>query len=258
MPNKSRMKWSLAMETMLKCLFAVMLFSGGLNNIPFVSNAYAEDFGESDEETAEVLATDVYDFSLRLNVPQVLNNATSRGVRKYKPQTIKGLMYIKWLPNGSFKIEFEDLYNKNFKVGGSNVRYTGYEDRNIVYTRYNYIGNNATESFKTPCICFYLELEPSYAIGGNNEDNSFYVLLSGKGSSTFQSKLGSRIAKKFTGYASGTQGCGCAAYTHKSPTRGATICGPMGDVSDVVSTWGRWTAKFRKRVSCGGAIVICR
>lgn len=245
------------MENLLKCLFAVMLFSGWLNSIPFVSHAYAEDWDDTDEETASVLATDVYDFYLRLHVPQVLNNTTSRGVRKYKPQTIKGLMYIKWLSNGSFKIEFEDLYNKNFKVGGSNVRYTGYEDRNIVYTRYNYIGDNATESFKTPCLCFYLELEPSYAIGGNNEDNSFYVLLAGKGSSAFQSKIGGRIAKKFTGYASGTQGCGCSAYTHKSPTRVATICGPMDTVSDVVSTWGSWTARFKNRVSCGGTI-ICR
>lgn len=257
MPNRRRTKWSLAMGNLLKCLFSVMLFSGWLTNIPFVSNAYAEDWGDTDGEAASVLATDVYSFHLRLRVPQVLNNTTSRGVRKYKPQTIKGLMYIKWLSNGSFKIEFEDLYNKNFKVGGSNVRYTGYEDRNIVYTRYNYIGNNATESFKTPCICFYLELEPSYAIGGNNEDNSFYVLLAGKGSSTFQSKLGSRIAKRFSGYASGTQGCGCSAYTHKSPTRVATICGPMDTVSDVVSTWGSWTAKFKNRVSCGGTI-ICR
>lgn len=211
----------------------------------------------SEEDLSDVVAaTDVYDFTLRLQVPQVLNNTQSLGFRKYQSQTIRGVMYIKWLSGGGFKIDFSDLENSKFKIRGSRVRYIGYEDRAVVYSRYNYIGSNNTELFKTPAICFYLELEPNYAIGGNNEDNSFYVLLAGKGTSRFYKNLGSRIAKKFKGYAAGTQGCGCSAYSHKSPTRNATVCGPMDEVSDVVATFGQWSAKWKNRIVCSA--IHCR
>ena len=242
------------MKKLLGCLLGIFLFAG-LMNVAFISTAYAETTDE-DEASEWVVATDVYSFNLRLKVPQVFNNTTSLGYRKYQAQTIKGDMYVKWLSDGSYAIQFSNLANNKFKVSGTYVTYKGYEDRNVVYTRYNYIGSNSTESFKTPCLCFFLELEPSYAKGGNNEDNSFYVLLSGSGSSFFKKSAGSRIAKKFYGYAAGTQGCGCAAYTHKSPTRSATVCGPMDDVSDVVATYGTWTAKWKKRISCSG--IICK
>ena len=242
------------MKKLLGCLLGIVIYAG-LLNLAFISPASAEtDYGE--EMSASVVAVDVYSFNLRLKVPQVFDNTKSMGYRKYQSQAIRGDMYIKWLSNGTFEIQFSNLVNNKFKVNRTYVTYKGYEDRNIVYTRYNYIGSNSTESFKTPCICFYLELEPSYAKGGNNEDNSFYVLLSGSGSSTFKKSAGSRIAKKFYGYATGTQGCGCAAYTHKSPTRSATVCGPMDDVSDVVATYGTWTALWKKRIYCSG--IICK
>ena len=131
------------------------------------------------------VAMDTYDIVLSLRVPQVFSNTTSLGYRKYHRQTIKGNMSIIWMSDGSFSFEFNNLVNKTFKVGGGAVTYQGIEGRNIVYPRLNWIGNNKSDSFKTPCLSFYLELEPSYSKGGNNEDTSFYLLLSGKGGSKY-------------------------------------------------------------------------
>ena len=242
------------MKKLLGCLWTVMLLCW-IAEVPLISRAYAVDFTDG-EESLTVLATDTYSFVLNLKVPQVLDNTKSLGYRKYKTQKITGDMYVKWLADGTFAIEFGNLVNSKFTVNGAKVTYKGYEDRNVVYTRFNYIGSNKTDVFKTPCLCFYLELEPSYAKGVNSEDNSFYVLLSGSGNSKFDKTYGSRIATKFTGYASGTQGCGCKAYSHKSPTRSATIVGPMDDVSDVVATFGTWNARWKSRMMCGGLSLL--
>jgi hypothetical protein len=110
----------------------------------------------------------------------------------------------------------------------------------------NYIGSNLSGKFKTPCLATSLVLEPSYAIDSVNEDNSFYLVLSGFGSSS--DKNGYRVAKSIKGKASGTQGCGCMAYGHKSPTRKAGINGPLSEVSDIVATHGTWTMKWKRRV----------
>lgn len=201
------------------------------------------------EESASIVAIDVYDMTLTLKVPQVLENTTSTGYRKFKTQKIKGTMYVKWLSDDTFGLEFANFENMNFKVGGYRVSYKAIADNNVVYQRYNYIGNNGTDVFKTPCICFYLELEPSYAIGGNTEDNSFYILLAGSGTSVFKKRDDYRVANKMAGYVAGTQGCGCAAYTHKSPTRSAGIYGPTDRVDDVVATYGRWKALWKSRVT---------
>lgn len=242
------------MKKLLGCLWFAMLLCW-IAGIPIIGKAYATDADEEDASSS-VVAIDIYSFCLNLRVPQVLVNTKSLGYRKYQIQRIKGDMYIKWLDDGSFAIEFGNLKNSRFKVNGAYVTYKGYEDKEVVYTRYNYIGSNKTDAFKTPCLCFYLELEPSYAKGGNTEDNSFYILLAGTGRSTFKGKFGSRIATRLHGYAAGTQGCGCAAYSHKSPTRNATIVGPMDGVSDVVATFGSWSAKWTRRMMCGGISLL--
>ena len=242
------------MKKLLGCLWFAMLLCWTAG-IPIINTAYATDADEGDDSST-VVAIDTYSFCLNLKVPQVLDNTKSLGYRKYQTQRINGDMYIKWLDDGSFAIEFGNLKNSRFKVNGSYVTYKGYEDKNVVYTRYNYIGSNKMDDFKTPCLCFYLELEPSYAKGGNTEDNSFYVLLAGTGSSKFNEKSESRIATNIHGYAAGTQGCGCSAYSHKSPTRNATIVGPMDGVSDVVATFGSWSAKWKKRMMCGDLTLL--
>ena len=201
----------------------------------------------SDESSADVVAVDEYDLRMRLQVPQVFDNTTSQGYRAYKPQVISGPMFVDWLSNGRFKIDFGKLVNAHFKVRGVNVTYTTEVLSDTVYPRFVYIGNNKTDRFITPCICFYVQLLPSYAIGDPGEDNSFYLMFAGKGSSIYNGSLGARIAKRFYGYVAGMQGCSCMAYGHKSPTRNAGISGPTEVVNDVVSSFGTWRATWKNR-----------
>lgn len=209
----------------------------------------AEDEGPKDE-TYSYAAVDEYNFKMTLQVPQVLDNTTSRGYRTYKPQNIGGPMYIVWLDNGSFTVKFGTLVNANFKVGGSNVTYQAEEMPDIVYPRYVYIGNNKKNTFVKPCICFYAQFEPSYAIGEPGEDDSFSLMFAGRGASGFKRSINARVATRFTGYAAGMQGCGCADYGHKSPTRDAGLAGPTDYVNDVVASYGTWRAIWKRREYC--------
>ena len=204
-------------------------------------------YGYTELKEVTPVAVDTYILNLSLKVPQVLSNTNSKGYRKYKNQLIKGNMYIIWMSDGNFKIEFSGLENQNFKVGGKKVTYIGTEVINVVSSRFNWIGSNKTDVFKTPCLSFYLELEPSYAQGGNTEDNSFYLMMAGMGVSSYRANYKSRIAYSLSGYASGTQGCGCSEYEHKSPTRTAKIYGPSDSPEDVVATFGKWSAKWKGR-----------
>ena len=200
------------------------------------------------EKESERIGTDEYRFHMRLRVPQVTNNTTSEGKRTYTTQNIRGPMYIVWLANGDFRIEFGELVNSNFKVQGSPVTYKGREMKELVNTRFNYIGNNKTGRFTKPCLAFFGEFEPSYAQGEADEDNSFYLMFGGDGASAEVKEYGGvRIAKMISGYAAGVQGCGCSAYGHVSPTRDATITGPGVQVDDVVATSGRWQMVWKGR-----------
>lgn len=240
------------MRKLLKC---VLLGLSIALPIGFTFSSDEDVLGE--EAEASVVAEDIYRFSLRLKVPQVFANTLSQGYRKYQKQRISGYLHIQWRDDDTVSIAFSGLENQKFKVGNVKVSYTGYEANDVTPTRYNYIGHNRTQKFTTPCLAFFLELEPSYAIGGNNEDNSFYVLCAGYGSSKQKQGIGCRVATRLRGYAAGTQGCGCSAYAHKSPTREASMCGPSSSrVTDVVATWGNWTAKWMRRVGCGGVSVL--
>ena len=229
------------MRKLFLLLLPAYLLSFCIGSFPLCLSAVA------DEPSAVIVAEDEYAISLKLQVPQVIDNMSSVGYRKYQTQTIKGKMYICWLDDGGFALDFDELENKNFKVRSTRVKYKGTEGKEIVYSRFNWIGSNKTNVFKVPTICFYLELEPSYAMGGNNEDNSFYVLVSGKGSSAIKKTVGCRIATSFSGYVAGTQGCGCMAYGHKSPTRVGAVSGPSNATDDVVPTYGTWSAKLVRR-----------
>lgn len=231
----------------MKRVMAMLMLMVGLISVPFclgAKNAYAD----AEESTASIVAEDVYNFTLMLKVPQVFENTTSQGYRKYKAQRISGKMYVVWLSDGSYRLEFGGMENQQFKIRGQNVKYEGREDRDMVWTRFTWIGNNKKNEFKTPTLCFYLELMPNYAISDMTEDNSFYLIVSGAGSSGLVGKAKNRIAKKFTGCAAGTQGCSCADHGHKSPTRETSLCGPSDVVSDVVATFGSWSATWKTRV----------
>lgn len=191
--------------------------------------------------------SDRYSLSVRLDVPQVFDNMLSQGYRKYATQTITGQMYINWYGDYFDGIYFSDLENQKFKVGGKKVTYKGMLDQSVTSARFNYIGNNKTGVFKIPCLSFFAYFEPSYAIAEVSEDNSFYLHFAGKGASAMKKKHDAVIATRFSGKAAGTQGCSCADYGHKSPTRSAMLYGPGETVEDAVATMGTWSAVWRGR-----------
>lgn len=202
------------------------------------------DYG--DGQSSRIVAEDHYKFILHLRVPQVRNNSNSTGYRRFEYQSIRGTFMVNWHEDGSRSYSLVDCQNRSFKVGGNFVTYNATVGDDIMYTRFNYIGYNSNNLFKIPVICTSLILEPSYAISEANEDNSFYLVLSGSGSSAM--KGGNRIATSMSGRAVGTQGCGCTDYGHKSPTRGMGIQGPTNAPEDAVGTYGNWTLRWTKRV----------
>lgn len=187
----------------------------------------------------DVVVTDVYSLTLNLRVPQVLDNSSSTGRRMYKVQRLSGELYVSYVDDGTVDISVEGLVNNSFKVGGANVRYQVTTD----VRSWNLIGSNKTGIFKKPSICLDIEAFPSYVWSWEpDSDNSFILTLAGYGVSY----------KYIHGYVAGTQGCGCTAYGHKSPTR---RMGPYGKptplVVDVAATYGTFKLKL-KRTIVGG------
>ena len=194
-----------------------------------------------------VEAVDLYNMKIRLDVPQVVDNSSSEGKRVYRMQNIWGNMEVQWLSDGTMQLAFSGLVNRQFFVSGKAVTYKGYESQDMMSTHFVWIGNNKTGKFATPCLSFFLELLPSYALTEVSEDNSFYLLMAGKGVSKYKRTYDAQIATRIKGYAAGTQGCGCMDYSHKSPTRIAGRIGPTDGVSDVVATMGTWQALWKNR-----------
>lgn len=136
-------------------------------------------------------------------------------------------------------VAFNDMVNKSHKLSnGSNVTYDAKLDYNSYFPRFNAIGNNKTNSFKTASICFSIVAEPSYNIGELDEDTSLYITLAGKGTIGSFGKI-----KAVRGYVAGTLGCGCMAYGHISPTRTIGYNGATDNVTDVASVFGIWSMK---------------
>lgn len=180
---------------------------------------------------------DIYKFTMKLHVPQVLNNMESRGRRVYKSQNFIGTILVRYHKNATADVIVSCLTNRSFKVKGYPVTY----DVETTYALWNLIGNNATEEFKKPSVYLELDAQPSYVASYKpTEDNSLILSLAGTGSSR----------KGIRGYVSGTLGCGCADYGHVSPTRVMGACGPLPLVSDVAGVYGSWSLIWKTRVIC--------
>ena len=191
-----------------------------------------------DIPAAQIVATDVYRFRMRLHIPRIYDNNQSRGYRKYQTQTVQGEAYLSYDKDGTLvDVTFGQMVNKTQKLSnGGALTYPNTQLNTLIYPRFNAIGSNKTGKFKTASICFYLAAEPNYNKGGFDEDNALYVQLAGKG--TLDSKK--KHLKKANGNVAGTLGCGCMAYGHKSPTRKITFYGPGDEVDDVAAVFGNW------------------
>lgn len=166
-----------------------------------------------------------WELKMVMQIPKVVDNATSNGFRKYQTQKIRGWFLVEKDECGEPEITFCSLENLTHKVSGKNVSY----DVDVDKVGWHGIGSNKTGKFNTRSVFLGLTCEPSYAIGTEpTEDNSLLITLSGKGKANY-----------IQGYVSGQLGCGCAEYGHKSPTR---IWGTT-QVVDTAGAYGRWVAR---------------
>lgn len=221
---------------------------------------------------SKMTITHTYALTLKQQVPRIYDNTTSKGYRKYQSQSIKGYLHLSYPEDGEGRpdIFITGLVNKTHKIGGSSITYSVRVDNDgeYVWPRINLIGNNKKQEFRTPSVVFYVDAEPSYNKGKDDEDNSLLCTFAGKGTCkkrTVQawqsyiytdSKGKKRTAQKLVtlgkfdiistmkGYNAGTLGCGCTAYGHISPTRKAAALAPSCTVDDVASTFGTWSATY--------------
>jgi len=167
-------------------------------------------------------------FKLKLYVPRIYDNMSSRGYRKYQWQSLRGEFEVVPSPDSEPDIRFCWMENETHKVNGARVTY----DTELTDTPlWHGCGSNKTGKFTMRSAVVQIEAMPSYAIGpAPNEDNSLVLVLSGRGNTT-----GSQIR----GNAAGQLGCGCHEYGHVSPTR---IWGTNRAV-DTAAVFGTWLAR---------------
>lgn len=224
------------MKKLILTLTLIVVVGFGINLAATAKNTY--------DQQSKIAAIDTYALTMRLSVPRIYNNTQSLGSRKYQSQLVKGKMLMLYNKSGDLvDVQFTNMVNKTHKL--SNGKYVTYDRTFLdttIWPRFNAIGNNKTEKFKTASICFYIAAEPNYNIGEFDEDNALYVMLAGKG--TFHSKQ--LHLNSATGKVTGTLGCGCMAYGHKSPTRKITFYGPGKEVDDVAAVFGTWSIKYSK------------
>lgn len=167
--------------------------------------------------------TCVYDVTMHLRVPAIVDNTQSLGRRVYKVQLLKGQMTVKdtgWEPD----VTFTALENRSHKVSRKYVSYDVVVDK----VGWHAVGNNRTGNFRKASVFLSLEATPSYALA-DGEDNTLILTLAGRGTTD----------RSISGYAAGQLGCGCYAYGHISPTR---IYG-TDNVVDTAAVYGTWRAR---------------
>lgn len=138
--------------------------------------------------------------------------------------------------------------NKTQKLSSGNaLTYDIFLEKDVVWPCFVAIGSNKTGKFGTASVAFYIAAEPNYTLGDEpTEDNSLYLMLSGKG--VFESLKKGGALKSVSGQAAGKMGCGCAEYGHKSPTRMIGVNGPIySQVSDIAAVYGTWTMRKRSK-----------
>ena len=187
---------------------------------------------------------DTYKFKMRIDVPRIYENSLSLGYRKYQKQTLYGELQVRY-PQGEDYVDFQvkGLYNKTHKVNGSSVKYDcfGWNEGDWMAVA---VGNNKTRKFSQSGFRFSFIADPSYNIGGVEEDNSLFLDLAGHGKLGL--KKGYNVPYSISGSVSGTIGCGCGEYGHISPTRWY-FGGVTSLVTDIAPVNGTWTATFKER-----------
>lgn len=173
-------------------------------------------------------ATERWAYVLKLKVPRIYDNSSSRGYRKYQWQKLRGTFAVQRYAESEPDVVFYTMENETHKVNGRRVTYSVEPSGTVLW---HGIGSNRAGVFRTRSVVLEVEAMPSYAIGPvPSEDNSLLVVLSGMGNSA---------GNLIQGYAAGQLGCGCYEYGHTSPTR---IWG-TDHVVDTAAVFGTWRAR---------------
>ena len=140
--------------------------------------------------------------------------------------------------DGKVTVQVTDLKNTTHKINGKSITYKCYEwPYENVKAQTVAVGSNKTKKFAQGGSTFQFVADPSYNIGGVEEDNTLMLELSGIG------PIKGGKLKQIKGYVSGRMGCGCAAYGHVSPTR--LYLGKVTDtVVDIAPLFGTFTAVY--------------
>ena len=176
---------------------------------------------------ASAQVVDTYKFTMNLKVPRIYDNMQSLGYRKLQSQRLVGELQFVYKSDGTTTVRVKNLVNKTHKINGIPISYVCYE------FPYDYheplvvgIGSNKTGKFKQGGAEFAFQADPSYNIGGVDEDNTLILELSGYGT------LKGNVLKNLKG--------------HISPTR--LFLGWLTDyVHDVAPLYGTFHAQFRSR-----------
>ena len=191
--------------------------------------------------TASSQIVDTYRFTMNLKVPRIYDNMASKGYRKLQPQRLVGELQFIYSDNGYVEVRVNNLVNKTHKINGVPISYVCYD---YPYDHHSplvvAIGNNKTEKFKQGGAEFAFQADPSYNIGGVEEDNTLIIELSGYGT------LKGDVLKNLKGSVKGQIGCGCRAYGHVSPTR-LFLGWLTGIVWDIAPVYGTFNAHFLRR-----------
>ena len=141
--------------------------------------------------------------------------------------------------DGSVDAVVYGLTNRTHRINGKNITYVCHPDdehQNLVVA----VVSNRTMKFGQGGIDIAFIADPSYNIGGVEEDNTLMLRLVGMGSIT------SDRLRTLRGSATGRIGCGCHAYGHISPTR-IWHSFLTEIVVDVAPMYGSFTARFKGR-----------
>ena len=125
---------------------------------------------------------DQYSFTMHLYVPRVYDNMQSLGYRKYQPQILKGTLFVIYTDDQETLVKVYDLENRTHKINGKRVTYecseSPYDDNGVLTVG---VGSNKTLKFTHSGVKFSFMANPSYNIGGLDEDNTLILNLSGHG-----------------------------------------------------------------------------
>lgn len=158
--------------------------------------------GDSDHSPYDIVET--YSLTMRLKVPRIYDNMQSLGYRRYQPQRFVGELSLVYRSTGDVDVQVNGLTNRTHRINGKFITYEcsewPYEDfQNMAVA----VGSNRTLKFKQGGIDIAFVADPSYNIGGIDEDNTLMLRMSGTG------HIGLTGLRSVRGSVTGRIGCGC-------------------------------------------------